>query len=92
VIVGTLEIQLLIPDARSLKEKRRVLNSIKDRVRSRFNVSIAELEADSGWQRAVLGVALVANERRFAEEVLTEVIKLIQTNPAARLITYQIET
>ncbi len=92
MIVGTLEIELLIPEARNLKEKRRILNSIKDRVRSRFNVSIAELDAGSGWQRAVLGVALVANERRFAEEVLTEVIKLIQMNPATRLITYEIET
>ena len=62
MIVGTLRVRLLIREARSLKDKRQVVKSIKDRLRNHFNVSVAEVEAQDSRQLAVLGMALVSNE------------------------------
>ena len=63
MIVGTLRVRLLLREARSLKDKRQVVQSIKERLRNRFNVSVAEIEAQEHRQLAVLAVAMVlANE------------------------------
>ena len=55
MIVGTLEFEVLIREAQSLKDKRRAIKSLKDRIRHRFPVSIAEVDALDHWQRSVLG-------------------------------------
>jgi uncharacterized protein YlxP (DUF503 family) len=75
-----------------LKEKRRVISSIKDRIRNAFNVSIAELESLDSRQHAVLGVALVTNDRRFAQEVLSQIVSMIRSHPVAQLLDYELET
>jgi hypothetical protein len=62
MIVGTLQVRLLIREARSLKDKRQVVKSIKDRLRNGFNVSVAEIAALDNRQLAVLGIAMVSNE------------------------------
>jgi uncharacterized protein YlxP (DUF503 family) len=64
MVIGVCTIELHIPDQGSLKGKRQVLLSLKDRVRQKFNVSIAELDAQELWQRTVLGVACIGNEKR----------------------------
>ena len=91
MIVGTLKLHLLIRESRSLKDKRRVVKSIKDRVRSEFNVSIAELEALDSHQQVVLGAATVSNERRAAQAVLTQVVNMLRTHPVAQLVDFQLE-
>ena len=91
MIVGTLKLRLLIRESRSLKEKRRVVKSIKDRVRAGFNVSIAELEAHDSHQQAVLGVAVVSHEKRDAQAVLGQVVNMIRTHPVAQLVDYKLE-
>lgn len=91
MIVGTLKVRLMIRESRSLKDKRRVVRSLKDRIRHAFNVSVAELDALDSPQQAVLGVALVTNEKRFAQEVLSQVLNLIRTHPIARLVDYELE-
>ena len=91
MIVGTLKLRLLIRESRSLKDKRRVVKSIKDRMRSGFNVSVAELEAHDSHQQAVLGVAVVSNEKRDAQAVLGQVVNMIQTHPVAQLVDYKLE-
>jgi hypothetical protein len=91
VIVGTLKMQLLIRESRSLKDKRRIVRSIKDRIRNRFNVSVAELEGLDLHQHAVLGVALVTNEKRFAQEVLSQVVNLVRAHPVAQLVDYELD-
>ena len=92
MIVGTLKLRLMVRESRSLKEKRRVLASIKERIRNSFNVSVAELESQDSHQQAVLGVALVTNERRFAQEVLSQVVNLVRAHPVAQLLDYELET
>jgi hypothetical protein len=92
MIVGTLKLRLIVRESRSLKEKRRIVRSIKDRIRNAFNVSVAELDSLDSQQHTVLGVALVTNERRFAQEVLSQVVNLVRSHPVAQLLDYELET
>ena len=78
MFVGVARIVLHIPGARSLKDKRMVLRRVKDRVRQKFNAAVAEVAANDLWQRAVLGLALVGDDRRFVESALEEVIRFVR--------------
>jgi uncharacterized protein YlxP (DUF503 family) len=70
MVVGILRLTLYVPGASSLKDKRQVLRKIVDRLRARFNVSVAEVADNDIWQRAVVGIAAVANDHSFVNEVL----------------------
>ncbi|MFH2056989.1 MAG: DUF503 domain-containing protein [bacterium] len=79
--IGSLTIHLRIPQSRSLKDKRRIIKGIKERLRQKFNISIAEVGDNDLWQSALLGVAAVGNDRRFLESVLTQVDNYILSRP-----------
>lgn len=81
MVVGTMRVSAFIGDSHSLKDKRHVLRSVKDRVHDRFNVSIAEVEDNDLWQKTGLGVAVVTNDSKHALEVLHEVEKFLKTHP-----------
>jgi uncharacterized protein YlxP (DUF503 family) len=72
--VGLLTLDLYIPDAQSLKDKRRVLRSLKDKLRREFNVAVAELEHHDAWQRSLIGVVTLSNEEKHVREVLDKVL------------------
>jgi len=72
--VGLLTLELHIADAQSLKDKRQVLRSLKDRLRAHFNVAVAELDFADTWQRSVIGVVTLANEEHHVEEALQKVL------------------
>lgn len=91
MVVGTCRLELRIPHTSSLKGKRQILRSIKDRVRSRFNVSIAEVGYLEEWQRATLAVACVSNETKMVDEVLNKVVDLIEGHGLALLVDYDID-
>jgi uncharacterized protein YlxP (DUF503 family) len=78
VTLGIARLALFIGASHSLKEKRMVLRRIKDLVRQKFNVSIAEVAENDMWQRAVLGLAVVGNDRRFVEAALDEVVAFVR--------------
>jgi uncharacterized protein YlxP (DUF503 family) len=78
VTVGIARLALFIGASHSLKDKRMVLRRIKDLVRQKFNVSIAEVAENDLWQRAVLGLAVVGNDRRFVEGALDEVVGFVR--------------
>lgn len=78
MIVGILSIVLRLAENHDLKGKRQVLKSVKDRVRSRFNVSIAEVDDLDAWQRASLGVACVSRDRGQVESTLAHVATFIE--------------
>ncbi|MFO7955799.1 MAG: DUF503 domain-containing protein [Candidatus Brocadiia bacterium] len=90
MIVGTIEIRLSLHDARTLKDKRRILASLKDRIRNRFNVSVAEVDNNDLIQSAVLGVAHVANNSRYVDSTLNKLVDHVRTFPAASLVDYSI--
>lgn len=72
--VGLLTLEIELPYAHSLKEKRAVLQKIRDRLRSRFNVAIAELDHQDAWQRATLGVVSLSNSQTLLESVFRQVL------------------
>lgn len=75
-----MEIEGIIFEATSLKEKRSVIQSLIDTVRAHFNVSIAEIEYQNVWQRTKIGVAFVTNEARFGEQVMQKIQTKIDNN------------
>ena len=77
MIVGVLVVSLEIPFARSLKDKRSVVNSLKGKLRNRFNVSVAETDYNDLWNRAELGVSVVCNDAREANSQLSTVSDFI---------------
>jgi hypothetical protein len=70
MVVGILRLTLYIHGASSLKDKRQVVRKVVDRLRGRFNVSVAEVGDNDVWQRAVIGIAAIANDHSFVNEVL----------------------
>ena len=91
MIVGLCTVELYIPDGHSLKAKRQVLLSLKDRLRDKFNVSVAEVGDQDLWQKAVLGIACVANEGAYVNQVLDQAVNLIRSVPAIELVQFRIE-
>lgn len=90
--IGVCTIELRLPGNGSLKGKRSVIKSIVTRVGREFNVSIAEVDAQNLWQRAVLGVACVSNSSTYAHGQLERVVQWIEVNrPDVELLEYQIE-
>ncbi|MGZ8393142.1 MAG: DUF503 domain-containing protein [Nitrospira sp.] len=91
MIVGLCTVELFIPDGHSLKDKRRVLQSVKTRVRDKFNVSVAEVGEQDLWQKAILGLACVANESAHVSQVLDQAVNLIRAVPTIQLVRSHIE-
>lgn len=91
MVVGVLELQISVFDAMTLKDKRRVLKSLKDRIGNTFNVSVAEVDYQDKIRTSVLGVAVVANESRFADSVLSKVVEMVRRVPAVSLVDYHID-
>jgi len=91
LVIGVLQMRLLIRDAQTLKDKRRVVKSLRDRIRHAFNVSASEVDALDLRQTAVLGVALATNDRVFADQILAKVVDLVRRTPGADLVDYETE-
>ena len=91
MIVGSLRVRLLVRESRSLKDKRQVVRSIKDRLRNRYNVSVAEVEAQDHRQLVVLGLAMVSNEGGHIRKDFAEIVQALRSHPVAELIDYQLE-
>jgi uncharacterized protein YlxP (DUF503 family) len=91
MIVGTLRVRLLIREARTLKDKRQVVKSIKDRLRNAFNVSIAEVDAQDNRQLAELGMAMVSNETHHLKVALGQMVEALRSHPIAELLDYELD-
>ena len=91
MVVGVASIDIHIPESGSLKSKRHVLKGMKDRVRNKFNVSIAEVGHNDLWQRTTIGVSVVANDKKFANGVLSKVVEHINKENGLQILDYSIE-
>ncbi|NIR47547.1 DUF503 domain-containing protein [candidate division KSB1 bacterium] len=91
MLVGVCRIDLFIPDSGSLKSKRTILKSIKQKIRNRFNVSVNEIEPNNKWQRMSLGISMVTNERKFIDMTMSEILKLINGDTRLELLNHIIE-
>jgi len=91
MVIGALTLKLAIFEATSLKDKRRVVSSLKERISNRFNASVAEIGLLDQRQQAELGVAIVANDGRFVESCLDKVVDYVRQDRSANLVNYEIE-
>lgn len=86
MVVGLCTVELFVAGSRSLKDKRQVLHSLKDRLRDKFNLSIAEVDGQDLWQKAVLGMACVANDGGYVNQVLEQALNMIRGMPAVEIV------
>lgn len=91
MFVAVSRVTLEIPASGSLKAKRQVVRRITDRVKARFNVAVAEVEDNDVWQRAVLALAVVANDRRFANEQMDKILQFIEDMYVAPVLKRELE-
>jgi uncharacterized protein YlxP (DUF503 family) len=91
MIVGSLRVRLLVRESRSLKDKRQVVRSIKDRLRNSFNVSVAEVDAEDNRQLVVLGVAMVSNEVAHVKGALEQILAALRGHPVAEFLDHEME-
>ncbi|MBN2205811.1 MAG: DUF503 domain-containing protein [Candidatus Aminicenantes bacterium] len=91
MVIGVVRLEFFLPYARSLKDKRMFLQSLKDRLRSRFNVAIAELGFHDVWQRAQVGIVTLNAERGFVEKVMNAVLRDIEAKADAEIVGRSLE-
>lgn len=89
--LGILTLEVYLSSSGSLKEKRMVLKSLKDKLRRNFNVSIAELDEQDKWQRAILGIVLIGNERVFLDQQLSSILDYIDKFKSLEIINHEVE-
>lgn len=91
MIIGTCLLKLTIYDSNSLKDKRQVIKSIMERIQSRFNVSIAEVDLNDKWGVAVIGFSCVSNNTKHANQIISNVINFIDGDSRVEIIEDEIE-
>lgn len=91
MLVGTLLVQVYVPGATSLKDKRQVVKGMIAKIQNRFNVSIAELNSESLWQRATIGVAIIGDDRDHIERQLQLVLNFMDSEPRWEVFQVQKE-
>ena len=91
MIVGTLKIRLVLRESHSLKDKRRVLKSLKDTLSNKFNISVAETDEQDVWQTAEIGVASVGTDASFVQSVLTNVVNYVRFFGGVELVNSEQE-
>ena len=92
MIVGTLKLRLLLRESHSLKDKRRVLRSLKDTLSNKFNISVAETEDQDVWKSAEIGVVTVGTDTPFVHSVLSNVVNYVRYFGGVELVDMEEET
>ncbi|MGH1366939.1 MAG: DUF503 domain-containing protein [Calditrichia bacterium] len=91
VIVAVLILDIHLPGSLSLKDKRMVLRSLKDKVSKKFNVSVAELNYLDKWQRSQIGIAQIGNEYGFLEKSIDTIFRMIDNIHELEVIDHSVE-
>ncbi len=91
MVVGTARLQLFLAENQSLKGKRKVVKSLIDRIKSRFNVAMAEVGAQNLWQRIELGVTTVGNDEQFLDATFSKIVDFIENSHLAEVIDVRID-
>lgn len=91
MVVGVLLLHLSIPEAMSLKDKRRAIKGLKDRLGGRHNISVAEVEDLDEHRRSVMAIAMVSNDRRFTDSCLAKIVDEVRDQRSVTLMDYNIE-
>lgn len=91
MIIGVLSVELTILEAQSLKDKRRVIKGLKERLRHRYNVSVAEIDYLDTHKRCLLGISMVSKDSRVVHSQLDKLVDTIRQTRGLTLIDYQRE-
>ncbi|MBM3248271.1 MAG: DUF503 domain-containing protein [Candidatus Omnitrophica bacterium] len=89
--IGLLQLIIKIPGSNSLKEKRRVLHSLRDKLRDKYNISITEIEDQDKWQKSTLAIAKVDQERKMIDTSFGNIVDYIRNSNSVEILDYQIE-
>jgi len=90
MVIGSLSIKITIRSSRSLKDKRRIIKSLKDRIRNKFNVSISETSAQDNHKYSEIGVAMVGTDKQYVNSVLSSLINFFRFFPQIELVDYEL--
>lgn len=92
MIVSMMQLVIELPDLLSIKEKRRIVKSLKDRVRVKFHVSIAEVDLQDSLSFSQIGAALVSNSKEYGEKVMNKILSFVEDNVPGRVHDVAIRT
>jgi len=91
MVIGACRIFLSIDEAFSLKDKRHIVKSIVERIKSRFNASAAEVDLNDKWKNAVIGIACVSNDSGHADSMINSIVNFVENDGRAVLVDYTTE-
>lgn len=86
MFIGLFTLDLHLLESDSLKAKRFVIKGLKDRIRSRFNVSISEVDGHDLWQRSILGIAYITNEKKMIDKTFEDIRRIVINTPTVEII------
>ena len=89
--VGVLELTLFVSNSRSLKDKRMVIKSLKERLKKNFNVAISEVDDQDKWQKATLGIAAIGNDAAYINCILDKAADFAGSDPDVKVLDYHID-
>jgi len=89
--VGLVHLELHLGQAASLKDKRRIIKSFKDRLSNVHNVSVAEVDLQDNWRRAVLAIAMVGSDKRYVQGALQKIVNAAGKHRDMNLVDYDIQ-
>jgi uncharacterized protein YlxP (DUF503 family) len=90
-VVGICIIHFSLFDSDSLKDKRKIINSIKERVKNKFNVSISEIGENDNYKRGIVGISYISNNSKVANQVLSKIVDYIEDSFYIEINNYEIE-
>lgn len=89
--IGLMSVRIFIPQSQSLKDKRMVLKSIKDKIHNNFNVSVAELDSQDKWQVSTIGLSMIGNDQRYMDGCFQKILLFIGSYPEVEITDQEIE-
>ena len=89
MVISILRVVLFIGHANSLKAKRMVLNSLKTRLRNKFNIAISEIDEHDKWQKSTLGIVSIGKDRRYMDKQFSNIINYIEIFNQVDIVNYE---
>ena len=91
MVIGVLQVELSLPGSHSLKDKRRLVKSLLDRLHNEFNVAAAEIDAQDNYRQAHLAVTCVSTESRHANQILSHIMSAVEREAEMVVVRYEME-
>jgi uncharacterized protein len=86
MVIGLLALEIFLPYSQSLKDKRKVLNALRDRVHGRFNAAFAELDFQEKWQRSRIGIVTLNSQKALVDQVLQKICREVEDNLEGEIV------